>query len=213
MLGPIQPMAANALAGDLRQPHQRSRYVFGADPGGAQQHIGDHAVRWIPAEQCTATLAPSSNAVTTSLTTPTTSRSRPGGGGSPLASRIQNHVNPAARAAVRIHEAPSRPDKTVTICVTPAPGRKGSALLVTTARRKTLRFSRHWPWAYVVTDAVDRLNALPDPDDLRLRSLRPTAPPRPERGNGRPPDATAGPPPGPNTKATTQHNTDGPSAN
>lgn len=38
-----------------------------------------------------------------------------------------------------------------------------AAHLVTTGRRKILRFTRHWPWAHIITDAVDRLSALPNP--------------------------------------------------
>jgi hypothetical protein len=34
---------------------------------------------------------------------------------------------------------------------------------VTTARRTHLRFSRHWPWTPLITDAVSRLHALPNP--------------------------------------------------
>ncbi|MFE2136825.1 hypothetical protein ACFW9X_27175, partial [Streptomyces sp. NPDC059466] len=35
--------------------------------------------------------------------------------------------------------------------------------LVTTGRRRTLRLTRHWPWTDVITSAVDRLQALPNP--------------------------------------------------
>ncbi len=34
---------------------------------------------------------------------------------------------------------------------------------VTTARRRYLRFARHWPWTGVITDALARLEALPNP--------------------------------------------------
>ncbi|MFD8425726.1 IS1380 family transposase [Streptomyces sp. NPDC059668] len=38
-----------------------------------------------------------------------------------------------------------------------------AARLVTTGRRRTLRLTRHWPWTDVITSAVDRLQALPNP--------------------------------------------------
>jgi hypothetical protein len=38
-----------------------------------------------------------------------------------------------------------------------------AAQIVTTARRRYLRFARHWPWTGVITDALDRLEALPNP--------------------------------------------------
>ncbi|WP_198358152.1 IS1380 family transposase [Streptomyces fildesensis] len=38
-----------------------------------------------------------------------------------------------------------------------------AAQLVTTARRRHLRFARHWPWTDVITDAVHRLDTLPNP--------------------------------------------------
>ncbi|MFJ2923048.1 transposase, partial [Streptomyces sp. NPDC087307] len=38
-----------------------------------------------------------------------------------------------------------------------------AAQLVTTARRRHLRFARHWPWTDVITDAIQRLDALPNP--------------------------------------------------
>lgn len=38
-----------------------------------------------------------------------------------------------------------------------------AAQLVTTARRQHLRFARHWPWTDVITDAIARLEALPNP--------------------------------------------------
>lgn len=38
-----------------------------------------------------------------------------------------------------------------------------AAQLLTTARRTHLRFPRHWPWTQVITDAVSRLCALPNP--------------------------------------------------
>ncbi|MFB0631123.1 IS1380 family transposase [Streptomyces sp. AB3(2024)] len=34
---------------------------------------------------------------------------------------------------------------------------------VTTARRRHLRFGRHWPWTDVITTAIQRLDALPNP--------------------------------------------------
>jgi len=38
-----------------------------------------------------------------------------------------------------------------------------AAQLVTTARRRHLRFARHWPFTDVITSAIQRLNALPAP--------------------------------------------------
>ena len=38
-----------------------------------------------------------------------------------------------------------------------------AAQIVTTARRRYLRFARHWPWTGVITDALARLEALPNP--------------------------------------------------
>ncbi|WP_030672018.1 IS1380 family transposase [Streptomyces cellulosae] len=38
-----------------------------------------------------------------------------------------------------------------------------AAQLVTTGRRRYLRLARHWPWTDVITDALDRLQALPNP--------------------------------------------------
>ncbi|MBM9623796.1 IS1380 family transposase [Streptomyces zhihengii] len=38
-----------------------------------------------------------------------------------------------------------------------------AAQLVTTARRRHLRFARHWPWTHMITDALARLEALPNP--------------------------------------------------
>ncbi|MGW1467209.1 hypothetical protein ACWCPT_23050 [Streptomyces sp. NPDC002308] len=38
-----------------------------------------------------------------------------------------------------------------------------AAQLVTTARRRHLRFARHWPWTDVITTALDRLDVLPNP--------------------------------------------------
>jgi Transposase DDE domain group 1 len=38
-----------------------------------------------------------------------------------------------------------------------------AAQIVTTARRRHLRFARHWPWTDVITDAIERLDALPNP--------------------------------------------------
>ncbi|MBT2392065.1 IS1380 family transposase [Streptomyces sp. ISL-1] len=38
-----------------------------------------------------------------------------------------------------------------------------AAQLVTTARRRHLRFARHWPWTDVITSAIQRLEALPNP--------------------------------------------------
>lgn len=35
--------------------------------------------------------------------------------------------------------------------------------IVTTARRRHLRFARHWPWTDVIADAFKRLDALPNP--------------------------------------------------
>jgi hypothetical protein len=38
-----------------------------------------------------------------------------------------------------------------------------AAQLVTTARRRHLKFATHWPWTDVITDAIERLQALPNP--------------------------------------------------
>ncbi|MFF4349971.1 IS1380 family transposase [Streptomyces sp. NPDC001530] len=38
-----------------------------------------------------------------------------------------------------------------------------AAQLVTTARRRHLRFARHWPWTDVITEAIQRLVTLPNP--------------------------------------------------
>jgi hypothetical protein len=38
-----------------------------------------------------------------------------------------------------------------------------AAQLVSTARRRHLRFARHWPWTDVITEAIQRLEALPNP--------------------------------------------------
>ncbi|MER7684970.1 IS1380 family transposase [Streptomyces sp. NPDC097610] len=38
-----------------------------------------------------------------------------------------------------------------------------AAQLVTTCRRRHLRFARHWPWTDVITGALTRLDALPNP--------------------------------------------------
>lgn len=38
-----------------------------------------------------------------------------------------------------------------------------AARLVTTARRRHLRFARHWPWTDVIINAMARLEALPNP--------------------------------------------------
>jgi hypothetical protein len=38
-----------------------------------------------------------------------------------------------------------------------------AAQLVTTGRRRILRLTRHWPWSSVITDALQRLTALPNP--------------------------------------------------
>ncbi|MFF1479742.1 IS1380 family transposase [Streptomyces sp. NPDC058301] len=38
-----------------------------------------------------------------------------------------------------------------------------AAQLVTTARRRHLRFTHHWPWTTVITSAIQRLQALPNP--------------------------------------------------
>ncbi|MFB7212373.1 transposase [Streptomyces sp. NPDC056255] len=38
-----------------------------------------------------------------------------------------------------------------------------AARLFTTARRQHLRFARHWPWTDMITDALARLEALPNP--------------------------------------------------
>lgn len=38
-----------------------------------------------------------------------------------------------------------------------------AAQLVTTARRRHLRFTRHWPWTAIITNAIQRIDALPNP--------------------------------------------------
>jgi hypothetical protein len=38
-----------------------------------------------------------------------------------------------------------------------------AAQLVTNGRRRLLRLAKHWPWTGVITDALDRLEALPNP--------------------------------------------------
>ncbi|QKV90447.1 IS1380 family transposase [Streptomyces sp. NA02950] len=38
-----------------------------------------------------------------------------------------------------------------------------AAQLITTGRRRYLRLARHWPWADVISDALDRLRVLPNP--------------------------------------------------
>ncbi|MFE9890739.1 IS1380 family transposase [Streptomyces scopuliridis] len=38
-----------------------------------------------------------------------------------------------------------------------------AAQIVTTARRRHLRFGRHWPWSDLITGAFQRLDALPNP--------------------------------------------------
>lgn len=38
-----------------------------------------------------------------------------------------------------------------------------AAQIVTTARRRHLRFATHWPWTNVITDALARLETLPNP--------------------------------------------------
>ncbi|MFD4263426.1 transposase [Streptomyces sp. NPDC058534] len=38
-----------------------------------------------------------------------------------------------------------------------------AAQIVTTARRRHLRFARHWPWTDLITDAIARLEVLPNP--------------------------------------------------
>jgi hypothetical protein len=38
-----------------------------------------------------------------------------------------------------------------------------AAQIVTTARRRHLRFARHWPWTDVIIKALARLEALPNP--------------------------------------------------
>lgn len=35
--------------------------------------------------------------------------------------------------------------------------------LITTARRRHLRFTHHWDWTDVITSAIERLGALPNP--------------------------------------------------
>nr|BFD87811.1 hypothetical protein StreXyl84_72120 [Streptomyces sp. Xyl84] len=72
--------------------------------------------------------------------------------------------------------------------------------LVTTGRRRTLRLARHRPWTSRITAALDgSLNR-----ELRLTSRLPgptTAPPVPESGTRRPPEATPGPLPRPPSAA------------
>ncbi|MCX4851744.1 IS1380 family transposase [Streptomyces sp. NBC_00893] len=38
-----------------------------------------------------------------------------------------------------------------------------AAQLVTTGRRRHLRFARHWPWTDIITNAIQRLDTLPNP--------------------------------------------------
>ena len=38
-----------------------------------------------------------------------------------------------------------------------------AAQITPTARRRHLRFARHWPWTHMITDALARLEALPNP--------------------------------------------------
>ncbi len=38
-----------------------------------------------------------------------------------------------------------------------------AAQLVTTGRRRILRLAKHWPWTDVITEALQRLAALPNP--------------------------------------------------
>ncbi len=38
-----------------------------------------------------------------------------------------------------------------------------AAQLITTGRRHILRLAGHWPWTDAITDALDRLQALPNP--------------------------------------------------
>jgi hypothetical protein len=38
-----------------------------------------------------------------------------------------------------------------------------AARLVTTGRQRILRLGVHWPWTHVITDALTRLQALPNP--------------------------------------------------
>lgn len=35
--------------------------------------------------------------------------------------------------------------------------------LITTGRRQILRLTHHWPWTHIVTDALERLDQLPNP--------------------------------------------------
>jgi hypothetical protein len=39
-----------------------------------------------------------------------------------------------------------------------------AAQIITTGRRRHPRFAQHWPWADVITDAIARLDVLPNPD-------------------------------------------------
>ncbi|SCD41071.1 Transposase DDE domain group 1 [Streptomyces sp. DvalAA-14] len=38
-----------------------------------------------------------------------------------------------------------------------------AARLITTGRQRILRLARHWPWTHVITSALTRLQAPPDP--------------------------------------------------
>lgn len=38
-----------------------------------------------------------------------------------------------------------------------------AAQLVTTGRRRILHLAGHWPWTHVITEALQRLTALPNP--------------------------------------------------
>lgn len=52
-----------------------------------------------------------------------------------------------------------------------------AAQLVTTARRRHLRFARHWPWTDMITAAIKRLEALPEPRlTSQVRSCEPDEP-------------------------------------
>ncbi|MEU6367494.1 hypothetical protein ABZ876_17590 [Streptomyces sp. NPDC046931] len=45
----------------------------------------------------------------------------------------------------------------------PAAAAATAAQLVPTGRRRILRLAHHWPWSGVITEALTRLEALPNP--------------------------------------------------
>ncbi|MCW7944994.1 hypothetical protein AAW14_24005 [Streptomyces hygroscopicus] len=57
-----------------------------------------------------------------------------------------------------------------------------AAQRVTTGRRRILRLAKHWPWTRVLTDALDRLEALANPG--RPAASRPYEQPHHDRSRG-----------------------------